>query len=66
MLRALEQLRGSLPQHVAIWAGGSSPALARGGVAGVQAIRDVGDIGPTLRAWRDELAAEPARLTSAG
>lgn len=58
VLRALEQLRGELPPRVAIWAGGSSPALARARIAGVQAIRHVGDIGPVLQPWRAAALAD--------
>jgi methylmalonyl-CoA mutase cobalamin-binding subunit len=56
VLRGLEQLRGELPTHVAIWAGGSAPAI-RGrkiaGRAGDAAHREV----PGLVAeWRAENA----------
>lgn len=41
-LAALSDLRGLLPAQVAIWAGGSNPALRRRLPAGVQAVPDIG------------------------
>lgn len=66
VLHGLEQLRGELPPHVAIWAGGSAPVLARVGVAGVQAIPHLADIVQALQAWRMETLAESETLTSSG
>ena len=51
-LRGLEQLRGELPPRVAIWAGGTCPAVARRKVAGVQAMRDIAEVPAALAAWR--------------
>ena len=65
VLHGLEQLRGELPPHVAIWAGGSAPVLARGGVAGVQAIRHVADVVQALQAWSEERWPTRRRLLQA-
>mgnify|MGYP001627303873 CR=1 FL=1 len=51
VLRGLEQLRGELGPQVAIWAGGSSPALGRQRVAGVQVMRHIRDVLPALAHW---------------
>ena len=56
-LRGLEQLRGELPTRVAIWAGGTCPAVARRRVAGVQALRDIAEVPAALAAWRARVAA---------
>ena len=52
VLRGLEQLRGELGPQVAIWAGGSSPVLARQKVAGVQVMSHIRDVLPALAHWR--------------
>ena len=52
VLRGLEQLRGELAPHVAIWAGGSSPVLARHRVAGVQHMPHIRDLQPAVAQWR--------------
>jgi MerR family transcriptional regulator, light-induced transcriptional regulator len=44
VLRGLEQLRGELAPQVAIWAGGSSPVLARRRIPGVQPVPHIGDV----------------------
>ena len=57
VLRGLEQLRAELPARVAIWAGGSSPVLARHRIAGVQAMPHIRDALPAVSHWRQ---AHPA------
>lgn len=52
VLRGLEQLRGELGPQVAIWAGGSSPALRRHRLAGVVAMPHIRDVLPALAQWR--------------
>lgn len=52
VLRGLEQLRGELGPQVAIWAGGSSPALRRHRLAGVTAMPHIRDVLPALAQWR--------------
>jgi methylmalonyl-CoA mutase cobalamin-binding subunit len=44
VLRGLEQLRGELAPHVAVWAGGRSPVLARHRIAGVQPMPNIGEL----------------------
>jgi methylmalonyl-CoA mutase cobalamin-binding subunit len=53
VLRGLEQLRGELAPHVAVWAGGSSPVLARHKVAGVLPVAHIRDALPALARWRE-------------
>jgi methanogenic corrinoid protein MtbC1 len=57
VLRGLEQLRGELAPHVAIWAGGSSPVLARHRVAGVQHMPHIRDLQPAIAQWRGTRAS---------
>jgi methylmalonyl-CoA mutase cobalamin-binding subunit len=52
VLRGLEQLRAGLPPAVALWAGGSSPALARHKVAGVLRVPDIRDLPAVIAQWR--------------
>lgn len=54
VLRGLEQLRGELAPQVAIWAGGSSPVLARHRIPGVQPIAHIRDAIPVVAQWRAE------------
>lgn len=56
VLRGLEQLRGELPPQVAVWAGGSSPVLARHRMAGVQPMPHIRDAIGAVSAWRAEHA----------
>jgi MerR family transcriptional regulator, light-induced transcriptional regulator len=51
VLRGLEQLRGELAPHVAVWAGGSAPVLARRRIAGVQRIAHVRDVPAAVAQW---------------
>jgi methanogenic corrinoid protein MtbC1 len=51
-MRGLEQLRAELPAGVAVWAGGSCPAIARRRIAGVQVVRDIADVPAAVAAWR--------------
>lgn len=61
VLRGLEQLRGELGPQVAIWAGGSSPALSRQRVAGVQVMPHVREVITAVAHWRTlARAAAPA------
>jgi len=57
VLRGLEQLRAELPPTVAIWAGGSSPVLARHRLGGVQVMPHLRDALPALAHWRQSHAA---------
>ncbi len=52
VLRGLEQLRGELAPHIAIWAGGSSPVLARHRMPGVQHMAHIRDLQPAISRWR--------------
>lgn len=52
VLRGLEQLRGELAPQVAVWAGGSSPVLARHRIAGVQVMPHIRDVLPAVAHWR--------------
>jgi methylmalonyl-CoA mutase cobalamin-binding subunit len=52
VLRGLEQLRGELAPQVRVWAGGSSPVLARHRIAGVQAMPHIRDVIPAVAHWR--------------
>ena len=52
VLRGLEQLRGELPPHVTIWAGGRSPVLARHRIAGVQPMPQIGELPGAVTHWR--------------
>lgn len=63
VLRGLEQLRGELAPQVRVWAGGSSPVLARNRIAGVQAMPHIRDVVPAVAEWR---ARAPIREAPAG
>jgi methylmalonyl-CoA mutase cobalamin-binding subunit len=52
VLRGLEQVRSALPAHAAVWAGGSSPVLARHRIAGVQATPHIRDVAAVVAQWR--------------
>lgn len=52
VVQALTDLRALLPAHMAIWAGGSHPALHRHAVPGVYAVPDLMSLPPMLEAWR--------------
>lgn len=63
VLRGLEQLRAALPPHVAVWAGGRAPVLARQRIPGVRTVADIGELPDALAQWRagrPELSALPA------
>jgi DNA-binding transcriptional MerR regulator/methylmalonyl-CoA mutase cobalamin-binding subunit len=49
---ALEELRDQLPGRIAIWAGGSNPALKRRTPDGVAALPNLRDIPSLLSSWR--------------
>lgn len=51
LLRGLQELRAKLPADIAIWAGGSHPALQRREIAGVTPVPTLGDIQPLLAQW---------------
>jgi MerR family transcriptional regulator, light-induced transcriptional regulator len=57
VLRGLEQLRGELQPQVAVWAGGSSPVLARHRIAGVRPVAHIGEVPALVAAWREEREA---------
>lgn len=52
VLRGLTQLRGELPARTAIWAGGSSPVLARHRIDGVQPVTHIAEVQALLAQWR--------------
>ena len=52
VLRGLEQLRGELAPHVALWAGGTAPVLARRRMAGVQHVKHIRDLPAAVAQWR--------------
>lgn len=52
VLRGLEQLRAALPREQAIWAGGSSPVLARHRIEGVQPMPHIRDVVRGVTEWR--------------
>jgi len=54
---ALADLRGLLPPGLELWAGGSAPVLQRRPVAGVRVLRQLHDIAPAVRAWRETRAS---------
>jgi methanogenic corrinoid protein MtbC1 len=56
VLRGLEQLRGELPPQLAIWAGGSSPVLARHRIPGVRPMPHIGDIPGAVAQWASRAA----------
>jgi len=49
----LTELRNMLPSHVRIWAGGSSPALRRKLIEGVDHVPGLSPIGEFVAAWRE-------------
>jgi MerR family transcriptional regulator, light-induced transcriptional regulator len=49
---ALTDLRKLLPQHVRIWAGGSSPALRRKAHEGIEYVDGLTSIRETVADWR--------------
>ena len=51
-LPALTELRARLPHHVAIWAGGGSPALRGLRLAGIRVIGRLAEIGEAVADWR--------------
>ena len=54
LLRGLQELRAKLPPEVAIWAGGSHPALRRRELAGITPVPSLADIPPLLAQWAAE------------
>jgi methylmalonyl-CoA mutase cobalamin-binding subunit len=52
VLRGLQRLRAELPPGQAMWAGGSSPVLARVRIEGVQPLAHIRDIVPAVAHWR--------------
>ena len=59
VLRGLEQLRGELAPQIPVWAGGSSPVLARHRIAGVQPMPHIRDVLAAVTQWR-QLHGSPA------
>ena len=49
--RGLQELRAKLLPGVALWAGGSHPALRKRGLSGVTPVLALSDIGPLLAQW---------------
>jgi methanogenic corrinoid protein MtbC1 len=60
VLRGLEQLRGELAPHVAIWAGGSAPVLARHRIPGVRVVPHIREVHAALAEWRAARALRSA------
>ncbi|SCC91480.1 Regulatory protein MerR [Thiomonas sp. X19] len=59
VLDALAELRDKLPAHVALWAGGSSPALKRA-APDIQVTRTLGSLAEAVAAWRSAHPSPPA------
>ncbi|MHB1668170.1 MerR family transcriptional regulator [Thiomonas sp.] len=59
VLDVLAELRDKLPAHVALWAGGSSPALKRA-APGIQVTRALGSLAEAVAAWRSAHPSPPA------
>jgi MerR family transcriptional regulator, light-induced transcriptional regulator len=57
MIDALSDLRGLLPAARELWVGGSATVLQRRPVAGVRVLRQLHEIAPAVRAWRETRAA---------
>ncbi len=55
VIRGLQELRRKLPSHVAIWAGGTCPAVSWRRVEGVTAFNDIGQIRPAILQYRADL-----------
>jgi hypothetical protein len=60
VLDGLAELRDKLPARMEIWAGGSCAALHRRPPEGVQALRNLDEIAPSLARWRREHVPQPA------
>jgi methylmalonyl-CoA mutase cobalamin-binding subunit/DNA-binding transcriptional MerR regulator len=54
LLRGLQELRTKLPPEVAIWAGGSHPALRRRELAGITPVPSLADIPTLVAQWATE------------
>ncbi len=52
IIDSLVELRAKLPPDVALWAGGSAPALQRRAVPGVLALSGLDDLAAALQGWR--------------
>lgn len=61
----LSELRGKLPPHVRVWAGGSAPVLQRRRVEGVDPFGSLDDVPTALRRWREQ-ARDQAGLAKPG
>ncbi len=59
VLDALTELRSRMPQTVAIWAGGSNPALRRRLPEGVRVTAALDDLAHSVRAWRADHLGQP-------
>jgi MerR family transcriptional regulator, light-induced transcriptional regulator len=57
VLKGLDELRGKLPDHVEIWAGGSCAALRRRQVPGVHVLTSLSSIGAGIARWRAQGSA---------
>jgi len=57
VIDGLSDLRGLLPPALELWAGGSAMVLQRRPVGGVRVLRQLHEIAPTVRAWRENRAA---------
>jgi MerR family transcriptional regulator, light-induced transcriptional regulator len=56
VLHGLDELRGKLPTHMQIWAGGSCPIIHRKRVDGVMAVADLALIHAQVAHWRNQTA----------
>ena len=54
VINGLEELRSKLSPKIALWAGGSGPAIHRRSLDGIAAIASLQDIAPHVALWRDK------------
>lgn len=66
VVAGLGELRRQLPGHMAIWAGGTNPALARREVPGVLPVQALDSLRPALAHWRSQARKTPANLEAPG
>ena len=64
VVTGLQELRRQLPQTVAIWAGGSNPALSKRGLPGVLPIQALESLREQVARWRAQAADEIAGVSN--
>jgi hypothetical protein len=52
VVEGLQELRGKLPGHLQVWAGGGAPVLHRRRVEGVTPLASLEQISGEIRQWR--------------